>query len=152
MNSASDLTALPLLAPFPRVAPDRRTVSTGGRVFSDHRPRAGNRRDVRERRATPRVELELECEEQLGSSRYFRITNDLSTFGLSARHGQPHQIGTRLRLLLYVPDGEREALELEGEVVGTFDSQGGIRLAFRNAPVRILRRIHRYLLMRLSSR
>jgi hypothetical protein len=103
------------------------------------------RRAFRERRASPRFAVEVECEERIGSSRYFRITSDMSTFGLSTRHGWPHEIGTRLQLLIYLPDGIDDALAVEAEVVGPFNEYGGMRLAFRNPNVDVLRRIHRFL-------
>src|SRR5687768_14536445 len=110
--------------------------------ISGERP---ERRTFRERRATPRFSVEVECEERVGASRYFRITSDLSTFGLSTRHGWPHEVGTRLQILLYLPDGLEKPVEVEAEVVDHFNAQGGMRLAFRNPKVDVLRRIHRYL-------
>jgi hypothetical protein len=105
--------------------------------------RTGGRR-VRDRRATPRLQVELDCEQSLGSGYYFGITWDLSTFGFSTRHGTPHEPGTRLNVTLHLPDGEGPLIS-EAEVVGVNAESGGTRLAFRNPGMDVVRRIHRYL-------
>jgi hypothetical protein len=87
----------------------------------------------------------------VGTSRYFRITTDLSTFGLSTRQGYPHQLGTRLRLRIYLPDGIKEPVEINAEVVGVFSHESQMRLAFRDPPIEAVRRIHRYLLSRTRA-
>ncbi len=138
MDSISKLLPLPVIAPKPKLVPDRRL---GERRSKESDP--GRR--SRERRASPRVQVELDCEERCGSSRYFRITTDLSTFGLATRQGYRHRVGTRLELLLYLPDGE-PPLSLSAEVVGAYDERGGMRLAFRNPSREAVRRIHRFLL------
>jgi hypothetical protein len=148
MGKTSEVTYLDFVAPRSKPAPanarERRGFSLPSFLswISGERP---ERRAFRERRATPRFAVEVECEERIGPSRYFRITSDLSTFGLSTRHGWPHDVGTRLQLLIYLPDGNDRPVEVEAEVVGHFNEFGGMRLAFRNPQVDVLRRIHRYL-------
>ena len=99
----------------------------------------------RDRRATPRLAVEVECEERVGPSTYIRITSDLSTFGLSTRQGFVHALGTRLKLVLHLPDDRAHPLEVEAEVVGHYDRRWGMRLAFKNLSAEAGRRIHRYL-------
>jgi hypothetical protein len=103
---------------------------------------------TKERRATPRMPVELNWEEIDGSSRYFRATCDLSTFGMATRQGLVHAHGDHLKLALHLPD-ELLPIELQAKVVGSYDARGGMRLAFQNAPVEALRRIHGYLRTRL---
>jgi hypothetical protein len=161
MTTTSEFKALPLIAPKPKVAradrrsQDRRqkislvkTLVTGSRTGL----KEADRRQSRERRATPRVQVELECEERVGPSRFYRITEDLSTFGLSTRHGHPHKLGTRVTLVIFLPDDHKNPIEVQAEVVGTYDEKGGMRLAFRKPSVEAVRRIHRYLMVRSSQR
>ncbi|MFZ5471627.1 MAG: PilZ domain-containing protein [Myxococcota bacterium] len=115
-------------------------------MFEDLKKRTLDRQ--RERRATPRVAVELEWEERVGTSRYFRITTDLSTFGLSARQGYAHELGTKVKLVLQLPDEVGTPIEVDAEVVGTYDARGGMRLAFRNPSVEAVRRIHKFLAAR----
>lgn len=114
-------------------------------------PREGDRRDERDRRATPRVEVQLECEERDEGARYFRITQDLSTFGLATRQGFPHPRGTRLNLALHLPDLPGEPVQVEAEVVGWYDAMGGTRLAFRQPSVEAVKRIHKFLTARVPE-
>jgi hypothetical protein len=93
--------------------------------------------------------VELECEEQIGHSRYFRITWDLSAFGLSTRYGYPHPVGTKLKLALYLPD-DPEPVRLRAQVVGLWPENSGVRLAFRSPPADAVRRINRYLRSRAT--
>ena len=103
------------------------------------------RRAFRERRATARVSVELECEERLQNSRYVRLTSDLSTFGMSTRQGHTPAQGTQLTLSLFLPDEPLAPLKLNAEVLGSYDSAGGMRLKFKNPTVEAIKRIHRYL-------
>lgn len=132
MEQTSEISGLPLIAPRPKG------------LFA-----AQDAASKRERRATPRLAVELECEERAGGSRLFRITTDLSTFGLSTRHGHPHPRGTRLKLALHLPDEAGTPVEVDAVVVGTFDDGGGMRLAFRRPSVEAARRIHKYLSTRV---
>jgi len=144
----SEVTSLEFAAPRPRPVPRSARERRGFNLPTFLHWMSGERqerRTFRERRASPRFPVEVECEERLGASRYFRITSDLSTFGLSTRHGWPHELGTRLQILLYLPDGQEKPVSVEAEVVGHYNTQGGMRLAFRNPKVDVLRRIHRYL-------
>lgn len=104
----------------------------------------------KDRRAGPRVPVELDFEEHEPGARYFRLTWDLSVFGLSTRgSGATHPVGSRLDLRLHLPDRRRtEPVQLEAEVVGYHADSDGLRLAFRNAPVDAIRRISRYLARR----
>ena len=99
----------------------------------------------RERRATPRVQVELCCEDLSGPSRHFLTTFDLSTFGVSTRCGASRPIGAELSLKLHLPDDLRRPLEVRAVVVGEHEQSGGMRLAFRSPPEEAVRRIHKYL-------
>ncbi len=153
MDSFNDSLPLPLLTPPLRSVPDRRSGERRSLLsaFKARVTKDWTARTRGERRATPRLQVELECEERTGDSRLFRITTDLSTFGLATRQGGTHPVGTFLHLTLHLPDGLGEPLELEAEVLGAFDAFGGMRLAFRNPPAHAARRIHRYLAGRTSG-
>jgi len=103
------------------------------------------RRSFRERRATPRMPVELECEENHGGSRFVRLTTDLSTFGLSTRHGPTPPRGTKLTIRLFLPDEPKTPLTLDAHVLGAYDLRGGMRLKFRKPSIEAVRRIHRFL-------
>ena len=98
-----------------------------------------------DRRATTRVEVELECEERTPDTRYVRLTNDLSPFGLSSREGHTPATGSRLSLALFLPDEPLAPLKLEAEVLGAYRRGRGMRLRFRSPTVDSVKRIHRYL-------
>lgn len=102
----------------------------------------------RERRATPRIPIELCCEERGGKRPYYRTTYDLSTFGLSTQYGHAYKKGTVLELRLHLPDDLRNPLDLKAEVVGTHAETAGMRLAFRSPSAEAVRRIHKYLFAR----
>ena len=140
---------LPLIAPSPRTVtqPDRRGSRADSLLGLFKRLTKGDseRRAFRERRATPRVSVELECEERSSASRYVRLTSDLSTFGMSTRQGHTPAVGTRLTLSLFLPDEPMAPLKMDAEVLGAFDGAGGMRLKFRNPSVESIKRIHRYL-------
>ena len=135
MDSTSGLEQLPVIAP--RLRPNHLLRP----------PRVSGR----DRRATPRLAVELECEERVGSSTYVRITSDVSTFGLSTRQGYVHALGTRVKLLLHLPDDAGQPLEVEAEVVGHYARRWGMRLAFKNLSAEAGRRIHRYLASRADA-
>lgn len=141
MSALSEIAALPLIAPEP---PTRRN-----RVLARRSRGSGKLSD---RRATPRVAVELECEERLGRSRYVRLTTDLSPFGLSTRQGYSHPLGTKLHLALFLPDDPSHPVRLRGEVVGLFPDNAGIRIAFRHPSQEAVRRINKYLKSRYSRR
>jgi hypothetical protein len=147
-QSAAVATILPLLTPPKPKARDRRGVnserSVGG-LFARLSSGQPERRSFRERRATPRVPVELSCEESDGESRSLRQTTDLSTFGISMRQGPTPQKGSRLALKLYLPDQPLVPLELKAEVLGRYDDKGGVRLKFHRPSLEAVRRIHRFL-------
>jgi hypothetical protein len=147
---ASGPSLLPLLTPPKRRSKDRRGNSETSLVGLYHRLSAGapERRKFRERRATPREPVELECEESSGESRYVRLTTDLSTFGMSTRHGPTPKEGSRLALKLFLPDEPMAPLKLEAEVLGSYDGSGGMRLKFHRPTLDAVRRIHRFLVNR----
>jgi hypothetical protein len=129
MGKTSEITILQIIAPEPE---------GGARDVTVENP-------ARERRATPRVKVELQCTEQAGKTQFFFLTTDLSTFGLSTRHGPRYALGTRLQILLNLTDDPEKPLRLEAEVVGHHDEESGLRLAFRRLPVAAARRLHRFL-------
>jgi hypothetical protein len=114
-------------------------------LFSRLTAGAPERRSFKERRATPRVPVELECEEAQGESRYVRLTTDLSTFGMSTRHGPTPMTGSRMVLKLFLPDEPMAPLKLDAVVLGCYDDRGGMRLRFHRPSLDAVRRIHRYL-------
>lgn len=132
MDSLTDLHAMTLIAPRPR-------------------PRIRRLPQARERRASPRVAVELDFEERVEGSRFFRLTSDLSTFGLSTRTGTPHPVGTILELALYLPD-ETLPVRVQAEVVAHRTHQNGMRLAFRNPSIEAIRRVHRFLMSHLDRK
>ena len=146
MDSSGPLS-LPLITPPKPRALDRR--GNGERSMQGLMERLSNgeseRRRFRERRATPRMAVELEVEEKQGDSRYVRVTHDLSTFGMSTRQGHTPSTGSRLSLSLFLPDEPLAPLKLEAEVLGPYDAHGGMRLRFRQPSLEAVRRIHKYL-------
>ncbi len=140
---------LPLIAPALRAEKqaDRRGSRSDSLLGLFNRLAKGDteRRHFRERRATPRVSVELECEERTNDSRYVRMTHDLSTFGMSTRQGHTPPAGTRLTLSLFLPDEPLAPLKLDAEVLGPYDGGGGMRMRFKNPSVDAVKRIHRYL-------
>lgn len=158
MPTHTSETQLALIAP----APPKRTDKVKERRALERRhtepnlierlvnPRDSDRR-ADERRATPRVEVELECEELSEGARFFRITQDLSTFGLSTRQGFPYEKGARMELALHLPDEAGVPVRLTAEVVGPYDERGGTRLAFRQPSPQAVKRIHKFLLARVPE-
>lgn len=140
---------VPLLTPS--LQPEKQADRRGSRsdsmlgLFERLSKGATERRAFRERRASPRVSVELECEERTEQSRYVRLTSDLSTFGMSTRQGHTPARGTRLTLSLFLPDEPLAPLKLDAEVLGPYDGSGGMRLKFKNPTVEAIKRIHRYL-------
>jgi hypothetical protein len=147
---ASGPSLLPLLTPPKPKAKDRRGSSESSLLGLYARLSSGQpeRRRFRDRRATPRVPVELECEESSGESRYVRLTTDLSTFGMSTRHGPTPIEGSRLFLKLFLPDEPMAPLKLEAEVLGSYAGKEGMRLKFHRPTLDAVRRIHRYLVAR----
>ncbi|MBL8956242.1 MAG: PilZ domain-containing protein [Myxococcaceae bacterium] len=148
--AAHSASILPLLTPPKPKARDRRDRSDAALVGLYARLSAGQpeRRKFRERRATPRVPVELECEEVNGDSRYVRLTTDLSTFGMSTRHGPTPATGSRLALKLFLPDEPMAPLKLNAHVLGSYDTGGGMRLKFLKPSLDAVRRIHKFLTLR----
>lgn len=142
----SAVTQLPLIAPRPHGGEQ----SSGfWRRLSSLTPKV--KPLLRERRATPRVKVEIECEERVGDSRYFHITSDLSTFGLSTRQGGPYPVGTHIQILLHLPDGHPQPVETDAVVVAAFSGRDGLRLAFKRTPLDSVRRIHQYVMRKISE-
>jgi hypothetical protein len=77
-----------------------------------------------------------------------RLTTDLSTFGMSTRHGPTPVEGSRLFLKLFLPDEPMAPLKLEAEVLGSYDGDCGMRLKFHRPTLDAVRRIHRFLVAR----
>jgi hypothetical protein len=115
----AELKSLPLLSPRPRPpTPVRR------------------HRAPRERRAAQRAEIELECEERVDGHRYFRVTRDISPFGLATDYGYPHSVGTRLELWLYLPDAPAHPVKLQATVVGQSAKKWACGWPSRTRPAR----------------
>ncbi len=138
---------LPLLTPKLPQTMDRRT-NTGEamvKLFDRIKQGESERRNFRDRRATPRVNvgLALEAGGGEGEETMRLVTNDLSTFGLSISGGPTPKKGTRLTLKLFLPDEPTTPLELEAEVLGPLGKEGGVRMKFLKPDLEAVRRIHK---------
>ncbi len=69
-----------------------------------------------DRRAAPRVLVDLEVDYASEDNYLFAYITDISETGIFVRTTSPEQPGTRLNLR-FRPDGASEQLELEGEVI-----------------------------------
>ncbi len=138
---------LPLITPKLPHLPDRRGQSDDSLKKLLDRIQKGEeeRRSFRERRATPRVAVALDVETREGEEKVTQRTHDLSTFGVSVRGGATPPAGTRLRIKIFLPDDPVTPLDLEAEVLGSFDATGGTRMRFVNPDLHAVRRIHRFL-------
>lgn len=85
--------------------------------------------DAANRRETRRFEVALSASERSGPFEVVWTTTDLSTRGLSMRESFSRPVGTHVHLALDLADGE-DPLDVEAEVVGPFDLNGGIRVSF----------------------
>ena len=138
---------LPLLTPKLPQTLDRRT-NTGEamvKLFDRIKQGESERRNFRDRRATPRVNVGLALEAGAGEGEETMrlVTNDLSTFGLSISGGPTPKKGTRLTLKLFLPDEPTTPLELEAEVLGPLGKEGGVRMKFLKPDLEAMRRIHK---------
>ncbi|MDP3154611.1 MAG: PilZ domain-containing protein [Archangium sp.] len=136
---------LPLLTPRLPQTLDRRT-NTGEamvKLFDRIKQGESERRNFRDRRATPRVNVGLALEAGSGEETMRLITNDLSTFGLSISGGKTPKKGTRLTLKLFLPDEPATPLVLEAEVLGPLGREDGVRMRFLKPDLEAVRRIHK---------
>ena len=69
-----------------------------------------------DRRAAPRVLVDLEVDYALEDNYLFAYITDISETGIFVKTTAPEQPGTRLNLRFAVGD-EREPIEIEGEVI-----------------------------------
>jgi len=138
---------LPLLTPrLPRKADRRRqTGESLVQLFDRIHKGEQERRSFRDRRATPRVAVALDCEAAEGDARVMCQTADLSTFGVALTGVPTPPLGTHVTLKLLLPDAEDEPVELKGEVLGAFDDKGGARLRFLSPPIDTIKRLHNFL-------
>jgi hypothetical protein len=145
MRHDTSAPALEYLLPQP--VPERRGPPgpVEGTEVAPGSPPGGVERRGRDRRAGPRVQVALECEEWMGASRVVWTTHDVSTFGLSLRDCFSRPAGSRVWLSLHLPDDEPQPLLLEGRVLGPCSAEGGLRVRFVNPPLPGLRRLHAYL-------
>lgn len=97
----------------------------------------------RERRAAPRLQIELECEERASGQRYIRYTHDVSAFGIATRGGVNPPLGHAVQLTLHLPDG-KPAIALRARVINVQRNSGGVRLRFTNPPREAVQRISRF--------
>ena len=136
---------LPLLTPKLPQTLDRRT-NTGEamvKLFDRIKQGESERRNFRDRRATPRVNVGLALEAGAGEETMRLITNDLSTFGLSISGGKTPKKGTKLTLKLFLPDEPATPLVLEAEVLGPLGREDGVRMRFLKPDLEAVRRIHK---------
>ncbi|HVE84436.1 MAG TPA: PilZ domain-containing protein [Myxococcales bacterium] len=104
-----------------------------------------------ERRATPRLQAEIICVERMAGTRFLRTTYDLSTFGLSTQYGHRHPLGTELDLEIQLPDDCSRPLLVRAKVVGHNARSGGMRLAFKHPSRDTVRRLYRFLFLRMEA-
>ncbi len=149
MSCAENLAMLPLLTPKLPVLPDRRDPDSVRIIYEGIERLEPERRSRRDRRATPRVavmlNLELENGAAGGGLRVVSQTHDVSTFGLAIRTGSTPALGAKVKLRIYLADDLSEPLQLEGEVLGSFDASGGARVKFLSPGGAEVRRLHRFL-------
>jgi hypothetical protein len=86
-----------------------------------------------ERRATPRAKVKLWVD--AGWAGGF-LTEDIGPFGVAVKDGPAWRKGLKLPLAVHVP-GEKELLQVTGEVIGPFGTATGMRIAFRSPPVKV---------------
>lgn len=136
---------LPLLTPKLPQTVDRRSNTGEAMVKLFDRIKKGEveRRNFRDRRASPRVTASFGLEAAAGEDTMCLLTRDLSTFGLSISGGRTPKTGTRLTLKLFLPDEPTEPLVLQAEVLGPLEEEGGVRVRFISPDVQAVRRIHR---------
>lgn len=136
---------LPLLTPKLPQTIDRRSHTGEAMVKLFDRIKQGEseRRNFRDRRATPRVNVGLALEAGAGERTMRLITHDLSTFGLSINGGSTPKKGTKLTLKLFLPDEPTTPLVLEAEVLGPLGREGGVRMRFIKPDLEAVRRIHK---------
>jgi type IV pilus assembly protein PilZ len=72
--------------------------------------------DAAERRAAPRVLVDLEVDYASEDNYLFAYITDISETGIFVRTTSPEQPGTRLNLR-FRPDNSSDQLEIEGEVI-----------------------------------
>lgn len=145
--ATSAATLLPLISPDPDSAFDRRDTTENPLLsaYPGRSPGVPRDRNGRERRATPRMQVMLACEQRIGDVRLKHYTTDVSTFGLSLKDGPTPKKGTQLTLSLLLPDMPAKPLRMRVQVLGSYDERGGMRLKFFNPPLESVRRLHRYL-------
>lgn len=94
---------------------DRRKKS-GDDATKAARERRGGQRRNDERRAEPRMAMNLWVEQELGSEVCFRRMGNLSSRGVYLEHGFSYPLGTKVRLRFRLPEEDVD-LELAAEVV-----------------------------------
>ena len=136
---------LPLLTPKLPQTIDRRahTGEAMVKLFDRIKQGESERRNFRDRRATPRVNVGFALEAGAGEETMRLITNDLSTFGLSISGGPTPKKGSKLTLKLFLPDEPTTPLVLDAEVLGPLGREGGVRMRFIKPDLEAVRRIHK---------
>ncbi len=141
-----DDTTLPLLTPkLPRIKDRRGGSDSLVKLMQRIQTGQPERRGFRERRATPRVAVQLDIEAEEGGETVVMRSHDLSTFGVGVKSGPTLEKGNRITIRLFLPDEPTTPIELKAEVLGPFGENGGVRMKFINPPVEAVRRIHRLL-------
>lgn len=137
---------MPLLTPkLPRVKDRRGGAESLAKLMKRIQTGEPERRQFRERRATPRVTVALDLEASGDGETVTMRSHDLSTFGVGIASGPTPKKGRRVKLKLFLPD-DPTPLELDAEVLGPFGDEGGARMKFLNPPVGAVRRIHKLLI------
>lgn len=86
--------------------------------------------NVGERRAHPRVRVELWMEELFGAEVYFRRTGNLSIGGAYFDRAIPHPVGTEVTLKFSLPSGG-DMLVARAAVVNAHDSVDGLGMSVK---------------------
>lgn len=99
-----------------------------------------------ERRAEPRVPVEMWVEQATERELYFQRSANISAGGIYLEHTVPQPLGTRIRLRFLLPDDD-EAVEVEGEIVnvGASGEELGMGVKFVAMTPEVRRRIDAYI-------
>jgi hypothetical protein len=126
---------------LPRVK-DRRGGASLVSLMDRIQAGAPERRQFKDRRATPRAAVAFQVEATNGRRTVMMQAVNLSSFGVATAPGPVFKVRSRLSVRLFLPD-EGPPLDVEVEVLGTTGAAGGTRMKFLDPPLHAVRRIHR---------
>lgn len=104
-----------------------------------------------DRRAHPRIAVELWVDERHGAVTYYQHAADLSLGGMFLRGTIPHAPGSSVKLEFRLP-GDDDPLEVRAEVVGQASDEAlGMHLRFVDLDDTVRARIERFIGARSGS-